>query len=58
MDKKTFTVWLSNADDLNELVESDLLRFVGMTWEEAINLFERSLVQGFICIIVEEEQEA
>lgn len=58
MDKKTFTVWLSNADDLNELVESDILRFVGMTWEEAINLFERSLAQGFICIMVEEEQEA
>lgn len=56
--EKTFTCWVSNADDLNELVESDLLRFVGMTWEEAINLFERSLAQGFICIMVEEEQEA
>ena len=58
MDKKTFTVWLSNADDLNELVESDLLRFVGMTWDESLKLFERALAQGFICIIVEEEQEA
>lgn len=56
--EKTYTVWISNADDLNELVESDLLRYVGLTRDECKDLFERSLAQGFICIIVEEEPEA
>lgn len=56
--EKTFTCWVSNADDLNELVESDLLRYIGLTWDESMRLFERSLAQGFVCIMVEEEQEA
>lgn len=56
--EKTYTAWTSNADDLNEMVESDLLRYIGLTWEQAMTLFEMSLAQGFICIIVEEGAEA
>ncbi|MBR3474205.1 MAG: hypothetical protein IKH34_03955 [Oscillospiraceae bacterium] len=58
--EKTYAVWISNADDLHELMElgNDLLMYTGLTWDESIRLFEMSLAQGFTCIMVKEESEA
>ncbi len=56
----TFTVWISRAGDLNELlnVDNDLLNFSGLNWDEATNLFKLSLEQGYTLIMAREEQEA
>ncbi len=56
----TYTVWVSRLDDLEELLEikNDLLRYDGLTWQEAMELFKLSLDQGFTLIMVKESQEA
>ena len=55
----TYTVWVSRLDDLEELLEikNDLLRYDGLTWQEAMELFKLSLDQGFTLIMVKESQE-
>lgn len=57
---KTFTAWVSNANDLNELMDlkNDLLRYNGLEWNQAMQLFQLSLEQGYTCIVVKEEPEA
>lgn len=57
---KTFTVWISKSDDLDELLEidNDILRYDSLTWDQAMQLFGLSLDQGFTCIMVKEEPEA
>ena len=57
---KTFTVWISKSDDLDELLEidNDILRYDSLTWDQAMQLFSLSLEQGFTCIMVKEEPEA
>lgn len=57
---KTFTVWISKSDDLDELLEidNDILRYDSLTWDQAMQLFILSLEQGFTCIMVKEEPEA
>lgn len=57
---KTFTVWISMSGDLDELLEidNDILRYDGLTWDQAIQLFQLSLDQGYTCIMVKEEPEA
>ena len=57
---KTFTVWISMSGDLDELLEidNDILRYDSLTWDQAIQLFQLSLDQGYTCIMVKEEPEA
>ena len=57
---KTFTVWISKSDDLDELLEidNDILRYDSLTWDQAMQLFSLSLDQGLTCIMVKEEPEA
>ena len=57
---KTFTAWVSNANDLIELMDlkNDLLRYDGLEWDRAMQLFQLSLEQGYTCIVVKEEPEA
>ena len=57
---KTFTAWVSNANELNELMDlkNDLLRYNALEWNQAMQLFQLSLEQGYTCIVVKEEPEA
>lgn len=58
--EKTFTCWVSNAGDLNELMElgNDLLRYTNMPWDDCMDLFRMSLVRGFTCIMVCEDDNS
>ena len=56
---KTFTCWVSNADNLNDLleVENDLLRYVNLSWSDCMEIFRLSLSQGYTCILVREDDD-
>ncbi len=55
--ERTYTVWISNADDLNDLMQlgNDLLRYVNLPWSECMKLFRLSLAQDYTCIMVRED---
>ena len=57
--EKTYTCWVSNANDLNDLMElgNDLLRYVNMSWADCMTLFKMSLSRGFTCIVVREADD-
>ena len=50
---KKYTVWVSNADSLADVLEvgQDLLRYDGLTWDDAMKLQKMSLEQGYTFII-------
>ena len=57
--ERTYTVWISNADDLNDLMQlgNDLLRYVNLSWSECMEIFRLSLSQGYTCILVREDDD-
>lgn len=54
---KFFTVWVTNAEDILSIceIDIDLLRYDHRTWDQALDLFNQSLEQGYTCIMIAEE---
>ena len=54
-----FTVWVSRSEDFGDLLDSynDVLSYHGLTWEQAMTLFELSLREGFLLVLCKEERE-
>lgn len=57
MCEKRYTVWISNADCLADVLEidQDLLHFDDLLWDDAMKLFKLSLEQGYTCIMIRGE---
>lgn len=54
------TVWISNAKELDEICDegNSLIRFTGLSWDEATPLIQAAFGQGYLCIMDNEEAEA
>lgn len=55
-----YTVWVSRSDDLGELlnIDNDVLSFSGLSWTQAMDLFQLSLAEGYLLVLAKEEREA
>ena len=55
----SYCVWVSRSEDFGDLLDSynDALSYHGLTWEQAMTLFELSLREGFLLVLCREEQK-
>lgn len=55
----SYCVWVSRSEDFGDLLDSynDVLSYHGLTWEQAMTLFELSLREGFLLVLCREEQK-
>ena len=56
---KKYSVWVSNADNLADIMElnHDLISYEGLLWDDALKLVKTSLEQGFLCVIAQVERQ-